>query len=340
MKIFTTIFHKGHHYDPTLSQLFRAFENVNTVEECDLVVMPITYKEDYVFDHELMETVQGSGKKLVVVDFVEYGWDVLRPDHIFGVNTSQWKDKFKVEDYFKLDEFIYRNAGSVVVYFKRELVKNGVVAPFKVLPIEYPGVVSLPDYSPRQTFEEFNSRPIDIVMFWGLSSPSRQILHGHLISESALRGQHLVASMDYLNEFQRRGEKRMVMPIHIPDFKRISMQILLHIQSMAKVSISMGGAGSKCFRDYESSYNSVMARQENPLEWSYTWIDGVNSIKLPKRENDVLIDENKSYEKIMDWLNKPTELYDMYLKGIENSQKYEANNYSKNYILKEIQNAI
>jgi hypothetical protein len=70
MKIFTTIFHKGHQYDPTLSFLFRAFETVNSIEACDVVVLPITYLDNYVFDYELMEAVQSSGKKIVIFDFV------------------------------------------------------------------------------------------------------------------------------------------------------------------------------------------------------------------------------------------------------------------------------
>jgi hypothetical protein len=336
MKIFTTIFHKGLGYDPTLSHLFKAFENVSRVEECDVVVMPITYMDNYSFDHELMEEVQRSGKKIVVVDFVEYGWDVLRPDHIFGVNTSDWKDKFKNEDYYKLNEFIYRNSKEVVVYFKRELVKNGVVAPFKVLPAEYPGVSTLPDYNPYQTFEEFNSRPIDVIMTWGLSNPSRPILHGEFVKQSALNGQHLVSSLEHVSVCQKRGDKRMVVMAHVPDFARISNSIILHLQSLAKISISLNGAGFKCFRHTESSYNSVMALQENNLQWSTPWIDGLNSIILPNRENNVLIDESRSYEKIMSFLNKPEQLYGMYLDGINSWKNYEVNRYSVEYILKEI----
>ncbi len=341
MKAFLTIFHKGHAYDPTLVPLFRAFETVYTVEDSDIVIMPITYKEDYVFDYELMEAVQRSGKKIVIVDFVEYGWDVPKPYHIFGVNTGDWKGKFQNQEYYKLDEFIYRNAGNVLLYFKRELVKNSeVVAPFSILPVEYPGVVSLPDYNPKVSFEEFNSRPIDVVMFWGLSNPSRQILHGELIRASALRGQHLVASLDYLNEFQGRGEKRMIMPIHIPDFKRISIHILLQIQSMAKISISMNGAGAKCFRHTESSYNSVMAFQENNISWSSPWIDGLNAIELPNKKDSVLIDEKASYERIMHYLDRPEQLYGMYCDGISNWKNYEASRYSSDYILKEIKMSI
>jgi hypothetical protein len=89
MKALLTIFHKGQEFDATLFSLFRAFERVHNVSDCDVVIMPVTYKDDYVFDHDLAEEVQRLGKKIVIVDFIEYGWDVQRPDHILGVNTGK-----------------------------------------------------------------------------------------------------------------------------------------------------------------------------------------------------------------------------------------------------------
>jgi hypothetical protein len=341
MKAFTTIFHKGHQYDPTLSYLFREFEIVNNVNDCDVVILPITYQDNYAFDQDLMEEVERSGKKIVVVDFVEYGWDVPYPSHIFGVNTNKWMDKFKNLEYLKLDEFIYRNSSRVAVYFKRELVAGTMFgAPFKILPAEYPGVSTLPE-NPTSTFEEFNNRPIDVIMVWGLSNPSRPILHGEFVKQSALNGQHLVSNLDHVTICQKRGDKRMVVMAHVPDFARISNSIILHLQSMAKISISLNGAGKKCFRHTESSYNSVMALQENGLDWAYPWVDGVNSIELPNRvSNNKLIDEHASYSKIMSWLDAPEKLYEMYLNGIGNWKNYEVNKYATDYILKEIKSCL
>lgn len=340
MKAFITIFHKGHAYDPTLTALFRPFEKVNNVEDCDVVIMPITYQNDYVFDYDLMEAVQRSGKKIVIVDFVEYGWDVKTPDHIFGVNTYMWGNKFQNPDYYRLDEFIYRNSGNIALYFKREFVDNGREYPFKVLPVEYPGVAYLPEHNPEQSFDEFNNRPIDVLMTWGLSNPSRPLLHGEFVKQSALNGQHLVSSLEHVSTCQARGDKRMVVMVHIPDFARIPIQILLHIQSLAKVSISCNGAGAKCFRSAESAYNSVMALQENGLEWTYPWIDGINSINLPNKEDSTLVDETKAYERIMHYLNRPDQLYAMYVHGINNWKSYEVNKYSSEYILKEVTKCI
>lgn len=341
MRAFITIFHKGHAYDGTLHQLFRAFEIVNKVEDSEVVIMPITYQNEYVIDMDLMRHVEDSGKKIIIVDFVEYGWDAPSSDHLFGVNTYVWCNKFKNPDYMILDSFISRNRDRVALYFKRELdPKSHSYSPYKLLPIEYPAIFSLPDQIQPVSFEEYNNRPIDVIMVWGLSNPSRPLLHGEFVKQSALNGQHLVSNLDHVTVCQKRGNKKMIVMAHIPDFARISIHILLHLQSLAKVSISLSGAGKKCFRSAESPYNSVMAIQENGLDWAYPWIDGVNSIELPNKETGTLVDENKSYLKIMDYLDKPQQLYDMYLKGIDNCKNYEASKYSIDYILKEVKNAI
>lgn len=170
----------------------------------------------------------------------------------------------------------------------------------------------------------------------GLSNPSRPLLHGEFVKQSALNGQHLVSHLDHVSICQARGDKKMIVMVHVPDFARIPIQIILHIQSLAKISISMNGAGSKCFRSAESAYNSVMAIQENGLEWTYPWIDGINSINLPNKENSTLVDESKAYERIMHYLNKPDQLYGMYVHGVNNCKNYESNKYSNDYILKEI----
>ncbi|HET6459082.1 MAG TPA: hypothetical protein VFG24_09420 [Nitrosopumilaceae archaeon] len=339
MKAYITFFHKNNSYEGTLIPLFKAFDKVSNVDDCDVVIMPITYLDNYVFDVELMETVRSSGKKIVIVDFVEYGWDILKTNHLFGVNTNSWYEKFKNLEYLKLDDFISKYP-RIILYFKREFIDSfNYVKPFNILPIEYPGVSTLPN-NKVDSFEEYNNRPIDVIMVWGLSNPSRPILHGEFVKQSALNGQHLVSNIDHVTVCQSRGDKRMVVMAHIPDFARQSISILLHLQSMAKISISMSGAGCKCFRSTEASYNAVMAIQENHLAWSYPWIDKVNSIELPNRENSVLINEYSSYEKIMECLSKPEELYEMYLNGTENWRNYEIGKYSTEYILKEIQNNI
>ena len=339
MKAFITLCHKNHAYDGSITFLFKAIEKTS-LQECDVVIFPITYQNEYVVDQDLMQAIEDSGKKIVIVDFTEYNWDVLTSDHIFGINTHQWLHKFENKEYIKLDDFFIRNMNRIVLYFKRELPVNlKIKTPFKILPAEYLGIVELPD-NKVDSFEEFNNRPIDVMMIWGLSNPSRPIMHGEMCKQAATNGMQLVTNLDHITQYQKEGRKRMCVMVMNPDFARESMHKILHLQSYCKISISLGGSGRKCFRDAEASYNSVMARQENNLEWTYPWIDGFNAIELPNKQESVFIDEERSYQRIARYLERPEQLYSMYLQGINNWKNYSADNYSNNYILKEIQNAI
>jgi hypothetical protein len=341
MKAFITMFDKNGHMDGTLLPLFAAFEKTS-LADADIIIIPITFMSHYQADTDLMSEAVMSGKKMVVVDFVEYGWDVAKPDHIFTVNTySKWLDKFKDTDYLMLDTFLKSSIDKIALYFKRELPSDANLnISFKILPAEYPGVSTLPGSIYPATYEEFTDRPIDVIMVWGLSNPSRPILHGELVKQSGLNGQHLVSNLDHFTTCQKRGDKRMIVMAHIPDFARVSIQQILHLQSLAKISISLNGCGKRCFRHAESPYNTVMALQENGYPWSYSWIDGFNCIELPNRSDGTLIDENRSYMRLMHYLDRPQQLYDMYLHGTNNWKNYDVNNYSEDYILKNIQDAI
>lgn len=335
------MFDKNGRMDGTLLPLFRPFEKTS-LEDCDVIITPVTFMNNYQADTEAMTMAILSKKKIVVVDFVEYGWDIINPDHLFSINTTtDWSDKFLGTDYTYLNDFLKVCQERIVLYFKRELPERSKLnPPFKILPIEYPGVNTLPEVINPDTYEEYSNRPIDVIMVWGLSNPSRPILHGEFVKKSALNGQHLVSTIDHVGICQARGDKRMIVMAHVPDFARVSIHQILHLQSLSKISISMNGAGKKCFRHAESSYNSVMALQENELKWSYPWIDEVNSIELPNEDEEPLINEDRSYSRIMYYLGKPESLYKIYLQGINNWKNYEVNNYSNDYVLKEIQHAI
>lgn len=337
MKAFITLCHKNHSYDGTLTHLFRAFIKTS-LQDCDVVIFPVTYQNEYVADEELMSAIVNSGKKIVIVDFVEYGWDATNTNHFFGLNTREFLNKFQNGEYLKLDDFFknMKELGRIALYFKREL-NESPITDFDILPAEYPGIATLPDHK-IDTFDQFNSRPIDILMVWGLSNPSRPILHGELLKQSALNGQHLVSSIDHVSTCLQRGDKRMVVLLHIPDFARVPIEQILMLQSLSKITVSLNGAGVCCFRDTESSYNSVLARQENNKQWTYPWIERINAIGLPNKKNG-LIDEAWSYSRLMGHLEDREGLYNIYLHGTANWKNYEVNNYS-NYILNQVREAI
>lgn len=284
-------------------------------------LVPITILSDYEFNPELNKL-----DKYILFDFCEYGWDWDRKEtHIFGANTNKFKDKFNGNEWHKFDEFVKNNPA--IIYFKRELLIKDYLDSFlhdAIEPIEFP--CFQPSY-PIVTKEEFDKRPIEVFFSWGHSHEARRILHGEIFINAAKKGYGVVDNFTHFNESIRDYEKVWA-SIYSPYFARIDMPTLLNIQGQSKLSVSLPGAGVKCFRNAESPINSVMVMQEDDLVWSYDWIDGVNCIKIPKNGNAI--------ETIEQALQRD-DLYDIYVEGVKTCEKYMLNNYVKNYIEKTIE---
>lgn len=369
MKVFLTSGDKKGKLDGSVQDhLFRTSEKTS-LEDCELIFLVITHFDDYQPDYELFERIAASGKKIVVVDYLEYGWDKLETDHIFGINTEDFINLFACKEYIHLDAFLKANIDKVLIYFKRELPLNSKVkAPFKILPIDYTGILrilpkSIPEipfseYDKPQSFEEFNSRPIDILMIYGRSNPSREKLHGEIMKQAHENGWNIITNFSSLQhkELSENGkikQKNLVVLLYQQHFERLPMAACLKLQQNAKITVSLNGCGRKCFRHAEASYNSVMALQENGLQWAFPWI-GVPFIDLPKHE---LIKDNNCIELpnikespllntvdstvvLNGFLKTPEALYKIYLNGIAHWEKYETKYYTENYFFKNIKEAL
>lgn len=366
MKVFLTSGDKKGKLDGSVQDhLFRTSEKTS-IEDCELIFLVITHFDDYQPDYELFERIISSGKKIVVVDYIEYGWDKTETDHIFGINTEDFISLFACKEYIHLDAFLKANIDKVLIYFKRELPLNSkVTAPFKILPIDYAGILkilpnSIPEipfseYDKPQSFEEFNARPIDILMIYGRSNPSREKLHGEIMKQSHENGWNIItkgATLNHPEISDSKGIKQnnLVVLLYQQHFERIPMAACLKIQQNAKITISLNGCGRKCFRHTEASYNSVMAMQENGLQWAYPWtID--NRILLPNWLDDELklmyidkktplVDTKLSTIVLKTALENPIGLYNIYLNGIAHWEKYETKYYTENYFFKNIKAAL
>ena len=86
--------------------------------------------------------------------------------------------------------------------------------------------------------------------------------------------------------------------------------------------MALGGAGRKTFRHLESSINSTMLMWADEISWAYPWVGGDNCIKC---------NEGNEVEAIFEML-QDTNLYDIYLHGVENCRRYEVNKYITEYI--------
>lgn len=251
--------------------------------------------------------------KYVLIDYVELGWDWNRKyGHKWGENTDKFHEVFRSDDWKRFDEFVVKNPP--LITFQRELLKKDVTD--TLVPIAYP--CFLPP-EPTQNYDQFNGRPIQTIFSWGLSHEYRKTLHGDIWKEAGRYGYSVCDNLFYLQGFlQHEGNHKKWMTLNIPHYYRLPMEQFMPIHSLAKISISIAGAGRNCFRHCESPVNSVMLMWNDELAWHDDWIDGFNCIKCKQGEEIATINY---------WLTMPEELYDIYLNGVAEVDKYRFNNY-------------
>lgn len=284
-------------------------------------IVPITRIEGFRFNPELLKL-----DKYVLLDYSELYWNSENTDtHLFGKNTNDYPQQFPGEDWKQFDDFIRGNPP--VVYFKRELLNKDRSE--LVHTIDYPCWAEIP---PIQSRNEFNKRVVEVFFFWGRSHEERVKLHSSFWSNSSRNGASICDNIYQYQKFiQEESNPKKWVTLYMPHYSRIDISHLLNINGQSKLSVSLFGAGRKCFRTTgESSVNSVMVMQNSEANYTYPWVHGANCLMFPDTKADVtLLDE---------FLQRP-ELYEIYCNGVENTRKYQIDNYVNNYILPIINNA-
>lgn len=298
---------------------FELIKEVNT----DIPIVPMNAFSDYEFNEELLRL-----DKWVLADYSELGAnDYDRSETLlFGRNTSDFK-KTNNPEFKKFDEFVQNNPP--IVYFKRELLKKDFCG--NVHPIDFP---CFHKKQPIQTKEEFNNRKIEVFFYWGHSHESRRALHGNIFLNSTHKGYGVVDNYYHI-ERALSEYKKVWCTIQVPHYARLDMHQVVFINGNSKLSVSLPGAGAKCFRMTESSINSVMVMQDDKMKYSFDWVDGINCIQIPlsneHQEIRGLKNQWQAIETIEQALSN-TNLYEIYLQGVENCDKYRVDRYCKEYI--------
>lgn len=285
-----------------------AFEMLKQIKT-DIPIVLVSRSDNFVFNEELK-----SLDKYVLVSFFEFGWDYNWENrgHVFGNSFDYTYMMFRGIEWHKFNEWVYTNPP--ILTLQRELHKNLVRD--NVLPIEYP---NLTNPYPKQSYEEFNNRPIDLLFYWGRSNEKRVQTHGDLWKGASEHGYSVSDNIYYFNEFMKEEKGRKIVSLNIPHYGRIDVSNLLAINNMSKLSLSLPGAGIKCFRSTgESIVNSVMVCEEDELAWTYPLVHGENCIKIYEPDT-VLQTVNEAL--------KRKDLYQIYLNSLELADKYRLPNY-------------
>jgi hypothetical protein len=212
--------------------------------------------------------------------------------------------------------------------FRRELRASERTE--RLLPIEWPCYLPLPERSKR---EDFDSRPLEVLNFWGYSNALRPKLHGEIFSEGMVK--HGIEVNDswgksdvFLNKQHASATGRQWISIYTPWWHRKPMSEILPFLQLSKITVSMPGNGHKTFRDTEC-VGTLMAIQKSDIAYAYPWTE-TNSIQLtPGNEFQSLLEATKR-----------TDLYDLYCACDDQMRKYEAKTYVRDYVVPEIQKVL
>jgi len=306
----------------------RIAELVNT----DLPIIPITRIDNFIFDPELLKL-----KKWVLFDFSEYGandWN-RKETHIWGKNTDKFRYAFPGDEWLKFDDFVKKNPPTIT--FKRELLKKDVTD--VLVPIEFP---CWADKYPAQGKQPFINRRIELFNFWGWSHESRRTFHGNVWQHAAKTGKYIVDNLNFLEgALKDVDNKHLWVTANIPHYARIDMKYIYPLMYNSILGLSLPGAGIKCFRHAEVPAVSIMVMQEDQLAWSKEWVHGFNSIKVPigdTMEDIMGINGSPEIPAIEAALQR-TDLWKIYLEGVNTCDWYRPENYIPNYIEKIINKA-
>ncbi len=126
----------------------------------------------------------------------------------------------------------------------------------------------------------------------------------------------------------------------------------------AKIGFAPDGATAKTERHlFTPAYTAMAIQEDYYLEFPYKWVDGENCIEMVHdfqpgldREKEISYQQNghhlrvmnieKTKAKIIDYLNNPDKLYEIYVNGYHNDENYRLPNYVKNYVAKTIKENI
>ena len=298
LPVFLTSLNTKGGMDWAFTNPFGQFIQPTTIEEAEYVFVVLMHTHEWEMNEDHKAQILASQKPIIVFDFWELGWS--RPQ--VGVLP------------FMLDF-----SAQIKAYFKREFYATDK-APFPFYPIDFYNFLEWPTVD---SAEQFADRPIDILMVWGYSHPLRPQVHGAIFSACATYGWNFITNPAHMEH----EKPPYAVLLHQPWYDRRPMDSLLELQSKAKITISLPGAGAKCFRHNEI-VNSIMAKVADKLVWQAGW-DETNCIEVVGQAENWPPSLKRE-------LSNPEALYQKYLKGVEVNKSLKPERVWNEYLLPKI----
>lgn len=282
--------------------------------DCDVILVPFSFMSDFKFNPLLKDI----SKPWVALDFLEYEWNCdMMSTHFVGLNTRDCR--WLRPEWWEFDDFA--KAHPPIAYFKREL--RALDAGVDVYPIEWPCYVP-PTIEILEN--DFNSRRIEVFNSWGFSHPSRPRLHADIFRSMTTHGIGVISEHDQYEGYFKGPCHRTWATIFSPWYARRPITDILWYQERSKISVSLPGCGNKCFRHAEAPVGAIMAATQDDLAWSFPWIHERNCIRL--RRGHEFTD--------LEAATRREDLYAIFLRGLENIDRYRTKRYVNEYLVKTI----
>lgn len=316
MKLFVQSCDAGGDVNPIIRKtLLDYLPMTDSIAQADAVVVPVCFVNNFRFQVDLYRIK----KPIVILDFLEFGWDADQKPNMLGTGSLRQFGHLASDEWDRLDT--WAKSHSAVLTFKRELHSRDKRD--NVLPIEFPYHLPIPEV---QTREQFDARPLEVFSAWGLSHPTRQALHGDIFRQSHREGINVIDAWDQDGHFESRNWAT----IHVPHYNRKSLAEVMRWNERAKISVSLPGAGVKCFRSAEAPVGSIMALHYDTMEWTYPWTHGENCIQMtPDFEVSTLLAATR--------FPRVPSLYDIYRASQETIAKYQSARYAREHVLAQIE---
>lgn len=293
---------------------------VESIEQADVIVVPVAYYGDYAFNPELLRVK----KPVVLMSFLEfYGQQDSSHTHLIGINHSTAWPKCANHEWQKLHD--WARDSNVVMRFTRELLQQHVSE--AVMPIEWPCYL---DAWPLESKRAFDVRPFEAMFNWGMSSHLRPMLHGQIYGLMGDGKIDVIGHWDHIDAKANEPHRKWL-SIHTPHTHRIHVNEIARRQAQSKMCVSIPGAGIKCFRSTEHLVHTVPVKLADNLAWSFPWEHGNNCLILHSGEKHMAaaLDTYCSYN-----------LYDIYVNAQILADKYRPHRYMSEYIMPHIIRAL
>lgn len=296
--------------------------------DCIFVTVPIRYTLPICkFNHILAETISKSNKPIFLI-MVNECHKTLQPREPLNDHHRQFM-KFVYDSKFgnNLKAILKSNLYSVAYDDCPIGVK---LHAYELLPEHrFNNIHHANMFIEEHNNEQYNSRPIDIFISGHLENiPSRKLIRDELISRFKSSGRLITRS----EQLQMIGKKKNLIVI-LDSFKnkrnRLPIARIMRINQQSKISISVEGTNPKCMRHLECSRNSLMAKDQMDVVWTYPWIDKKNCLLLPYKNS--IVQPKESVDYMLESL-KSDKLYNIYKACIENNKNYRIPTFYKKYL--------